>query len=57
MKCRICNLNVNEIQEYVDEAKINECTPEEFAEMDGTYDKHTVICTNCYIKIGMPIWK
>lgn len=58
MKCAICGKEPKEINEYVEQAEIEEITPEQFVqEEEGTYDYHTgyFVCTNCYIEIGTPL--
>lgn len=58
MKCEVCNKKPEEIQEYVDCGKEENMTPEQYvASEEGTYNPHKDLfcCTNCYIKIGMPL--
>jgi len=58
MICPYCNRKPSEIPEYVDAANENEMSPHEYVRMDeGTYHPLTDLfcCTNCYIKVGMPL--
>lgn len=56
-KCKVCKRTPGEISEYVDWAKEEGLTPEEFVRLcEGTYvpsDK-SFVCTNCYVRIGQP---
>ena len=57
MKCPYCDKKPQEIEEYVEGAKLENVTPEHYVELDeGTYDRRTKLfcCTTCYIKVGMP---
>lgn len=57
MKCPYCDRKPHEIQEYIDGAKQENCTPEQYViSEEGTYDGRTKLfaCTSCYINIGMP---
>ncbi len=58
MKCKVCRKAPEDIEEYVEAAIENECTPEEYVRQEeGTYNPHTkeFYCTDCYINIGMPL--
>lgn len=57
IKCLYCGRDVNEIQEYIDLAKIEgyllveECVKRE----EGTYNGNGgCCCTDCYISLGQP---
>lgn len=56
-KCKVCGRTPEEIPYYVDLAKVEECTPEDIAREDGTYNIRTeeFYCNKCYIEIGMPL--
>lgn len=57
LKCAVCGKSPCEIEEYVDYAKIEGMTPEEYVRQEeGTYNSQNghFWCTGCYIKIGMP---
>lgn len=57
-KCKGCGKRPDEIDEYVQEAKDKDITPFQYVrENEGTYNMKTkrFYCTNCYIKIGMPL--
>lgn len=55
-KCRCCNRKAEEIPEIIAYAKYEGFTPDEFAQMDGTYTKtfDTFVCTDCYLNAGAP---
>lgn len=57
VRCKICGKEPHELQEYIDLAKVEKTTPEEYAKTDGTYNRETgfFYCTMCYIRIGMPL--
>jgi hypothetical protein len=58
MKCKGCGKKPTEIQEYIDEAKMNNMTVSQYIlEEEGTYNPrtHLFYCTECYIKAGMPL--
>lgn len=60
MRCLGCNLKPGEIDEYVHEAQNTGTTPEDFVwKEEGTLNRFTgeFFCTECYIKIGMPLIK
>jgi hypothetical protein len=60
MQCKECGRKPSEIQEYIEAAKEYECTPEEFVwREEGTYNGLTgkFWCTECYVKLGMPLGK
>ena len=60
MECKICGLPPNEIQEYIDGGKDYKCTPHEYViQEEGTYNRFTELfyCTECYVRIGMPLGK
>ncbi len=55
--CINCKKHPDELEEYIESAKENETTPDEFVRTEeGTYnpDNGHFVCTDCYIKIGMP---
>lgn len=58
MICKVCRKQPHEIEEYVDIAREEEMTPEEFVRQEeGTYNRETGMfyCTDCYVKVGMPL--
>lgn len=58
MRCKVCGKYPHEIDEYVCYAKQTNMTPEEFVQQEeGTYNPETELfyCTECYVKIGMPL--
>ena len=61
MKCKSCGKSPSEISEYVQMAKDDPeyfDSPEDVVKKDeGTFNPETGLfyCTNCYIKIGMPL--
>ncbi len=58
MKCKVCGKTPQEIEEYVDMGKAESMTPEEFVRQEeGTYNRETGMfyCTECYVKVGMPL--
>lgn len=60
MKCKVCNKEPKDIEEYVVAAKIHNTTPEEYVKNEeATYNPKTkkFFCTTCYIKVGMPSGK
>lgn len=55
--CPYCDKHPSQIREYVEFAKANEVTVESYVKHEeGTYCQFTgcFVCTECYIKIGMP---
>lgn len=47
----------DQIEEYIEEAKDEEMTPDEYVRSaEGTYNRANghFTCTDCYIKMGMP---
>lgn len=55
--CTGCNREPAEIEEYIEMAAEVEITPDEWAwEEEGTLNKTNghFLCTDCYIKAGMP---
>ena len=57
-KCKVCGRRPDEIQEYIDEASYERITPEQYMiQEEGTFNPKTGLfyCTDCYIKIGMPL--
>lgn len=55
--CTGCNKRPDQIKEYIDMADLESITPDKFvAEEEGTYnpDNGHFLCTDCYIKAGMP---
>ena len=61
LKCKGCHQPPSRIKEYIQEYKLNGYTsPEEFVKAEeGTYNPatHTFLCTKCYIREGMPLYK
>lgn len=58
IKCKICKRKPEEIEEYTHAAEAENMTPEEYVKTEeGTYNSRTGLfyCTECYIKIGMPL--
>ena len=57
--CKICKTPANKIDEYIIEAKENGYSDVDtyVRENEGTYNPDTgyFYCTDCYIKIGMPL--
>ena len=57
LKCAVCRKTPDELEEYQDQAKAEEMTPDEFVrENEGTFNPRVQLfcCTTCYIDIGMP---
>lgn len=55
--CIGCNKLADEIDEYIEGAKESEMTVEQYIrEEEGTYNPENghFVCTDCYIKMGMP---
>lgn len=55
--CIGCNKSADEIEEYIESAKESEMTVEQYIrEEEGTYNPENghFVCTDCYIKMGMP---
>lgn len=55
--CTGCNKPASEIEEYIEAAKENEMTIDEYVKSEeGTYNPSNghLLCTSCYIKAGMP---
>ena len=63
MRCKECGRRPDEIDEYIDQANIlNQyySSPNDFVRKEeGTFNRITELfyCTDCYIKIGMPLGK
>ena len=58
MECKICKRKPSEIEEYVECAQDEDMTPDAYVrEEEGTFNSQTeeFYCTDCYIKIGMPL--
>lgn len=58
--CIVCKKMPHELEEYVQVAEVNECTPAEVVvDEEGTYNRENghFWCTECYISIGMPLGK
>ncbi len=58
MKCPYCNRKPSDIPEYAQQAKVEDMTPKEYVRFrEGTYHIETDLfcCTDCYLKIGMPL--
>lgn len=57
MICIGCKKPPDQIQEFIDAAKENETSPEEYVRTEeGTYNPKNghFACTKCYIEMGMP---
>jgi hypothetical protein len=57
MRCQGCKKTPTEIDEYVVLAKLDDMTPEKFVlTEEGTFNIKNghFLCTECYIKAGMP---
>jgi hypothetical protein len=55
--CIGCNKHPDEIEEYVETARDEGMTPDEYVrEEEGTYNKSNghFLCTTCYVNAGMP---
>ena len=61
VRCKICGKKPNEINEYIERAKYESeyfDSPEDVVIQDeGTFNPLTGLfyCTECYIKVGMPL--
>lgn len=58
IKCKCCGKTPNQLSEYVDIAKEENMTPDEYViQEEGTYNNQTGLfyCTSCYVKVGMPL--
>lgn len=57
--CIHCKKRPEEINEYIEAAKVEEMTPTQYViENEGTYNaflKNQFYCSSCYIEVGMPI--
>lgn len=60
-KCKVCGREASEINEYQEFIRTGqyETIEEVIKNEEGTYNPETDLfyCTNCYIKIGMPLGK
>lgn len=57
LRCYRCRLTPDKIEEYIEGAKDEGITPDEFVKKEeGTYNESNghFCCTDCYIEIGMP---
>lgn len=57
MICIGCNKSPGEIEEYVEMANEEGCTPDEYVRREeGTYNRENghFACTDCYCDMGMP---
>lgn len=55
--CIGCNKKASELEEYIEVAKDEDMTPEDYVrEEEGTYNHNNghFLCTLCYIRYGMP---
>lgn len=55
--CQGCKKPVNQIQEYIEASAEMEISPEDYVKSEeGTYNPANghFLCTDCYIKAGMP---
>lgn len=60
IRCKECGKVPSQIPEFVELGKQMNCTPQEAViEEEGTYNDFSgrFWCTECYIKIGMPLGK
>ena len=58
LHCARCNRRPNEIPEYVEAARMEQETPDEFVSLEeGTFNPLTgrFWCSDCYIKLGQPL--
>lgn len=58
MKCPYCDREPKHIPEYVEAAKRENITPDEYVRLEeGTFHHLTQLfcCTDCYIRIGLPL--
>ena len=58
--CKRCGCTASELNEYIDMAKEEGMTPDEYLRREeGTYNSETNLfyCTPCYIAVGMPLGK
>ena len=58
IQCKVCKKEPKDIAEYQRMANEENMTPDDIVrEEEGTYNPTTgkFYCTNCYIKIGMPL--
>lgn len=58
--CQGCNKPASELEEYIEAAREYETTPDKYvAKEEGTYNRENghFLCTDCYIKAGMPAYK
>lgn len=58
--CVGCNKKSSELEEYVEAAKEINLSPEEYVRLEeGTYNRahSTFYCSECYVKLGMPLGK
>lgn len=56
--CVGCNKTASELEEYIEAAKEDETTPDEFVRTgEGTYNHRNghFLCTDCYIAADMPL--
>lgn len=56
--CNGCKKSPDKISEYIEFAKIENCTPQEFVlQNEGTLNSITgqFLCTKCYLKKGEPL--
>lgn len=57
MICVGCNKKPVDLSEFIEYAEVEECTADEFVwENEGTLNRDNghFLCTDCYIKAGMP---
>jgi len=55
--CQGCNKFATELDEYIEIAKEEDMTPEEYVRSEeGTYNPRNghFLCTQCYVNAGMP---
>jgi hypothetical protein len=58
LECKVCHKKPEELEEYIEYGKDAGLSPFEYCwQEEGTLNRHTGLfyCTDCYIKIGMPL--
>lgn len=58
VRCRVCGMTPDQLEEYVDMGRVEGMAPEEFVRSEeGTFNRETggFYCTACYIRIGQPL--
>lgn len=57
LMCNGCKKSPDQIEEFIEVAKLEETTPDQFVlDEEGTlnHENGHFLCTECYIKAGMP---